>query len=93
MALIYQNLKRQVAKLPSKQAQRYLKELFPFLQDENEDLVKAKNVLLKMQSDSSLTQSDKAQMFYYFAYIDSINDDIKSAKELHKISFYRRCRS
>ena len=73
--------KRQVAKLPSKQAQRYLKELFPFLQDENEDLVKAKNVLLKMQSDSSLTQSDKAQMFYYFAYIDSINDDIKSAKK------------
>ena len=36
--------KRQVAKLPSKQAQRYLKELFPFLQGENEDFVKAKNV-------------------------------------------------
>ena len=54
--------KRQVAKLPSKQAQRYLKELFPFLQGENEDFVKAKNVLNKMQSDNSLTESDKAQM-------------------------------
>ena len=73
--------KRQVAKLPSKQAQRYLKELFPFLQAEDEDLVKAKNVLTKMQADSSLTDPDKAQMYYYFAYIDSINDDIKSAKK------------
>ena len=54
--------KRQVAKLPSKQAQRYLKELFPFLQGENEDFVKAKNVLNKMQSDNSLTESDKAQI-------------------------------
>ena len=76
--------KRQVAKLPSKQAQRYLKELFPFLQAENEDLVKAKNVLTKMQADSSLTDPDKAQMYYYFAYIDSINDDIKSAKRNYK---------
>ena len=73
--------KRQVAKLPSKQAQRYLKELFPFLQAENEDLVKAKNVLMKMQSDKTLTESDKAQMYYYFAYIDSVNDDLKSAKQ------------
>ena len=73
--------KRQVAKLPSKQAQRYLKELFYFLQAEDEDLVKAKNVLTKMQADSSLTDPDKAQMYYYFAYIDSINDDIKSAKK------------
>ena len=73
--------KRQVAKLPSKQAQRYLKELFSFLQAEDEDLVKAKNVLTKMQADSSLTDPDKAQMYYYFAYIDSINDDIKSAKK------------
>ena len=76
--------KRQVAKLPSKQAQRYLKELFPFLQAEDEDLVKAKNVLTKMQADSSLTDPDKAQMYYYFAYIDSINDDIKSAKKNYK---------
>ena len=76
--------KRQVAKLPSKQAQRYLKELFPFLQGENEDFVKAKNVLTKMQADSSLTDPDKAQMYYYFAYIDSINDDIKSAKKNYK---------
>ena len=76
--------KRQVAKLPSKQAQRYLKELFPFLQGEDEDLVKAKNVLTKMQADSSLTDPDKAQMYYYFAYIDSINDDIKSAKKNYK---------
>jgi len=73
--------KRQVAKLPSKQAQRYLKELFPFLQAENEDFVKAENVLNKMKSDSSLTESDKAQMYYYFAYIDSVNDDLKSAKQ------------
>ena len=73
--------KRQVAKLPSKQAQRYLKELFSFLQAEDEDLAKAKNVLTKMQADSSLTDPDKAQMYYYFAYIDSINDDIKSAKK------------
>ena len=73
--------KRQVAKLPSKQAQRYLKELFPFLQAENEDFVKAENVLNKMKSDSSLTESDKAQMYYYFAYIDSVNDDLKSAKK------------
>ncbi len=76
--------KRQVAKLPSKQAQRYLKELFAFLQAEDEDLVKAKNVLTKMQADSSLTDPDKAQMYYYFAYIDSINDDIKSAKKNYK---------
>ena len=73
--------KRQVAKLPSKQAQRYLKELFPFLQAENEDFLKAENVLNKMKSDSSLTESDKAQMYYYFAYIDSVNDDLKSAKQ------------
>ena len=73
--------KRQVAKLPSKQAQRYLKELFPFLQAENEDFVKAENVLNKMKSDSSLTESDKAQMYYYFAYIDSVKDDLKSAKQ------------
>jgi uncharacterized protein HemY len=73
--------KRQVAKLPSKQAQSYLKELFPFLQAENEDFVKAENVLNKMKSDSSLTESDKAQMYYYFAYIDSVNDDLKSAKQ------------
>ena len=73
--------KRQVAKLPSKQAQRYLKELFPFLQAENEDFVKAENVLNKMKSDTSLTESDKAQMYYYFAYIDSVNDDLKSAKQ------------
>ena len=70
--------KRQVAKLPSKQAQRYLKELFPFLQGENEDFAKAKNVLNKMQSDNSLTESDKAQMYYYFAYIDSVNEIIKN---------------
>ena len=76
--------KRQVAKLPSKQAQRYLKELFPFLQAENEDLIKAKNVLNKMSSDNSLTESDKAQMYYYFAYIDSVNDDLKSAKKNYK---------
>ena len=76
--------KRQVAKLPSKQAQRYLKELFPFLQGENEDFVKAKNVLNKMQSDNSLTESDKAQMYYYFAYIDSVNEDLKSAKKNYK---------
>ena len=73
--------KRQVAKLPSKQAQKYLKELFPFLQAENEDFLKAENVLNKMKSDSSLTESDKAQMYYYFAYIDSVNDDLKSAKQ------------
>ncbi len=73
--------KRQVAKLPSKQAQRYLKELFPFLQAENEDFVKAENVLNRMKSDGSLTESDKAQMYYYFAYIDSVNDDLKSAKQ------------
>ena len=76
--------KRQVAKLPSKQAQKYLKELFPYLQAENEDLVKAKNVLLKMESDNGLTESDKAQMYYYFAYIDSVNDDLKSAKRNYK---------
>ena len=76
--------KRQVAKLPSKQAQKYLKELFPFLQAENEDLIKAKNVLLKMESDNGLTESDKAQMYYYFAYIDSVNDDLKSAKRNYK---------
>ena len=73
--------KRQVAKLPSKQAQRYLKELFPFLQAENEDFLKPENVLKKMKSDSSLTESDKAQMYYYFAYIDSVKDDLKSAKQ------------
>ena len=76
--------KRQVAKLPSKKAQKYLKELFPFLQAENEDLVKAKNVLLKMESDNGLTESDKAQMYYYFAYIDSVNDNLKSAKRNYK---------
>jgi len=72
--------KRQVAKLPSKKAQAYLKDLFPFLRAETEDLVKAKSVLNRMQSDQGLTESDKAQMYYYFAYIDSINEDLKSAK-------------
>ena len=48
--------------------------------EETEDFVKAKNVLNKMQSDADLTESDKAQMYYYFAYIDSINEDLKSAK-------------
>ena len=72
--------KRQVAKLPSKKAQAYLKDLFPFLRAETEDLVKAKNVLNRMKSDQGLTESDKAQMYYYFAYIDSINEDLKSAK-------------
>ena len=76
--------KRQVAKLPSKQAQIYLKQLFPLLQADNEDFVKAKNVLEKMQSDSGLTEPDKAQMYYYFAYIDSVNDDLKSAKKNYK---------
>ena len=64
--------KRQVAKLPSKRAQAYLKDLFPFLRAETEDLVKAKNVLNRMQSDQGLTESDKAQMYYYFAYILSL---------------------
>ncbi len=73
--------KRQVAKLPSKKAQSYLKDLFPFLRAETEDLVKAKNVLNRMQSDQGLSESDKAQMYYYFAYIDSINEDLKSAKK------------
>jgi len=76
--------KRQVAKLPSKKAQAYLKDLFPFLRAESEDLVKAKNVLNRMQSDQGLTESDKAQMYYYFAYIDSINEDLKSAKNNYK---------
>ena len=76
--------KRQVAKLPSKKAQAYLKDLFPFLRAETEDLVKAKNVLNRMQSDQGLTESDKAQMYYYFAYIDSINEDLKSAKSNYK---------
>ena len=76
--------KRQVAKLPSKRAQAYLKDLFPFLRAETEDLVKAKNVLNRMQSDQGLTESDKAQMYYYFAYIDSINEDLKSAKNNYK---------
>jgi lipopolysaccharide biosynthesis regulator YciM len=76
--------KRQVAKLPSKQAQRYLKELFPYLQADNEDFVKAKNVLDKMQSDASITEADKAQMYYYFAYIASVNDDLNSAKRNYK---------
>ena len=76
--------KKQVAKLPSKRAQAYLKDLFPFLRAETEDLVKAKNVLNRMQSDQGLTESDKAQMYYYFAYIDSINEDLKSAKNNYK---------
>ena len=46
--------KRQVAKLPSKRAQNYLKQLFPLLQSDNEDLVKAKDVLNIMKSDSDL---------------------------------------
>ena len=37
-----------------------------------------------MQSDQGLTESDKAQMYYYFAYIDSINEDLKSAKKNYK---------
>ncbi|MFL2768935.1 MAG: hypothetical protein ACJ0E7_03270 [Gammaproteobacteria bacterium] len=73
--------KRQVAKLPSKKAQAYLKDLFPFLRAETEDFVKAKNVLDRMKADKGLTESDKAQMYYYFAYIDSINEDLKSAKK------------
>jgi tetratricopeptide (TPR) repeat protein len=37
-----------------------------------------------MKSDASLTDPDKAQMYYYYAYIDSVNDDLKSAKENYK---------
>ena len=71
---------RQVAKLPSKLAQQYLKALFPLLQAETEDFEKAKKVLDSMKSDKNLTEPDKAQMYYYYAYIDSVKDNLKSAK-------------
>ncbi len=61
-----------------------MKQLFPFLQADNEDFVKAICVLDKMKTDTNLTDSDKAQMFYYYAYIDSVNDDLKSAKTNYK---------
>ena len=58
--------KRRVAKLPSQKAQRFLKRLFPAL--EEDDLLLALEILDEMKISEGLTNVDKAQMWYYYAY-------------------------
>ena len=57
--------KRRVAKLPSQKAQRFLKRLFPAL--EEDDLLLALEILDEMKISEDLTNVDKAQMWYYYA--------------------------
>ena len=56
---------RRVAKLPSRAAQKYLKTLYPAL--EEDDLVLAKEILDRMNTDKDISETDKAQMYYYYA--------------------------
>ena len=58
---------RRVAKLPSRAAQKYLKALYPAL--EADDLVVAKATLDEMNSDKDISETDKAQMYYYLSLI------------------------
>ena len=73
---------RRVAKLPSRAAQKYLKALYPAL--EEEDLVLAKASLDKMNADENITEIDKAQMHYYYAYVYLSEDNTRKAKQSYK---------
>ena len=59
--------KRRVAKLPSQKAQRFLKRLFPAL--EEDDLLLALEILDEMKISEGLTNVDKAQMWYYYCLL------------------------
>ena len=74
--------KRRVAKLPSRAAQKYLKALYPAL--EADDLALAKVTLDKMNADEDITETDKAQMYYYYAYVYFSEDNLRKAKQSYK---------
>lgn len=76
---IKKNNSRKVAKLPSRSAQKYLKKLYPTL--EEDDLVAAKVILDEMNIDGDITEADKAQMYYYYAYVYFSEDNLKKAKQ------------
>ena len=69
---------RRVAKLPSGVAQKYLKTLYPVL--EEDDLPRALEILDRMKSDDGLKQRDKAQMYYYYAYVYFSQENLRKAK-------------
>ena len=73
---------RRVAKLPSRAAQKYLKALYPAL--EADDLVVAKATLDEMNSDKDISETDKAQMYYYYAYVYFSEDNLRKAKQSYK---------
>ena len=73
---------RRVAKLPSRAAQKYLKALYPAL--EADDLVVAKATLDKMNLDKDISETDKAQMYYYYAYVYFSEDNLRKAKQSYK---------
>ncbi|MDC3078367.1 hypothetical protein OA404_00535 [SAR86 cluster bacterium] len=73
---------RRVAKLPSRAAQKYLKTLYPAL--EEDDLVLAKEILDRMNADKDISETDKAQMFYYYAYVYFSQDNLRKAKQSYK---------
>ena len=73
---------RRVAKLPSKAAQKYLKTLYPAL--EEDDLVLAKEILDRMNADKDISETDKAQMYYYYAYVYFSEDNLRKAKQSYK---------
>ena len=71
--------KRRVAKLPSQKAQKYLKRLYPTLEEDN--LILALEILNQMKADQDLTNIDRAQMWYYFAYVNFSQDNLKAAEK------------
>ena len=71
--------KRRVAKLPSQKAQKYLKRLYPSLEEDN--LILALEILNQMKADQDLTNIDRAQMWYYFAYVNFSQDNLKAAEK------------
>ena len=71
--------KRRVAKLPSQKAQKYLKRLYPSLEEDN--LILALEILNQMKVDQDLTNIDRAQMWYYFAYVNFSQDNLKAAEK------------
>jgi hypothetical protein len=73
---------RRVAKLPSRSAQKYLKTLFPIL--EEDDLPKALEILDRMKADKELQERDKAQMYYYYAYVYFSQENLRKAKSAYK---------
>ncbi|MEC7465649.1 MAG: hypothetical protein VXZ68_00855 [Pseudomonadota bacterium] len=71
--------KRMVAKLPSQKAQKYLKRLYPSLEEDNLEL--ALEILNEMKIDDALEDKDKAQMWYYFAYVHFSQDKLREAEK------------